>query len=109
MSAVLTEEERNTLNAAMAIIERHTPQRASWQISADRYSTLPFSFDVTYFDSQEGVLRGQHSFIEGATFADQVQRAIQIEANAAASAETNRLASIAQLRKQLAALEGEAA
>ena len=105
----LTDEDRATLNDAMAIIDRCTAQGSSWQICANRYDNHPFGFDVTYFDSNPGAARGQHGWVKGETLADKVQSVLEIEACAADKAETNRIARIASLQKELASLTGEAA
>mgnify|MGYP001029471873 CR=1 FL=1 len=101
----LTQEERDTLNAAMEIIERVTAQKTSWQICVARYSECLFTFDVTYFDSAGG----QHSWVRGQTLADKVQTAVALEGKVETDAEKLRLAQIERLKSQLAALTGEAA
>ena len=109
MTYTLTDAERDTLNAAAAIIDRHTPLNSSWQVGFNRYDER-FGVDVTYFDSRNRSLGSrQHSFVQGETLADKVQSVIKIEASVVADKEANRLASIDSLRKQLAALTGEAA
>lgn len=105
----LTDEERTTLNDAMAIIDRCTAQGSSWAIYPARYNESSFAFDITYFDSNPGGSRGQHSYIKGETLADKVQSVLDIEARAADKAEANRAARISSLQKELAALTGEAA
>jgi hypothetical protein len=107
MASELTQAERETLNAAMEIIKRHTPVGSSWLIDSACYSSAPESHHVgvTYFDSNEGSGRGQHSFVRGETFADKVQAVIEIEATAAERAEANRAERVEALRAELAKLE----
>jgi hypothetical protein len=107
MASELTQAERETLNAAMEIIKRHTPIGSSWLIDSARYRHSPelhFSA-VTYFDSNEGSGRAQHSRVRGETFADKVQTVIEIEATAAERAEANRAERVEALRAELAKLE----
>jgi hypothetical protein len=107
MANELTAAERKTLNDAMAIIGRHTPIGSSWLIDSARYRHSPelhFSA-VTYFDSNEGSGRAQHSRVRGETFADKVQTVIEIEATAAERAEANRAERVEALRAELAKLE----
>lgn len=107
MASTLTEAERETLNAAMAIIARHTPVGSSWQFDSSRYAAYPerHFFGVTYFDSNPGSARGQHSGVSGETFADKVQTVIDIEARAASKAAEQRAARVEALRAELAKLE----
>ena len=104
----LTQQERETLNAAIAIILKHTPQKASWQLSAQNYFGTP-GIDVTYFDTNEE----QHSShagqrITGDTFADRVESGIAIQAEADANKKGYRARRAEQLRTELAKLESEA-
>ncbi|QQN73926.1 hypothetical protein [Croceicoccus sp. YJ47] len=109
MTYTLTDAERDTINAAAAIIDKHTPPKSSWQVGFNRYDEF-FGVGVTYFDSRDCDHGSrQHSFVQGKTLADKVQSVIKIEASVVHNKEANRLASIDSLRKQLAALTGEAA
>lgn len=101
---MLTADERKTLNDAMAIIEAHSVAGASWMLDARVHSGRFYS-DVTYFDSRPSPCAGrQHSTIPGATFADKVQAAIDIEA-ALPSPEEIKAARAEALRRELAELE----
>ena len=105
---ILTSEERETLNAAIAIILSRTPLKASWQLSAQNYYGTP-SADVTYFDTNNE----QHSAhtgkrISGETFADRVERAFAIQAEADADKEGYRARRAEHLRAELAKLEAAA-
>lgn len=104
MTRILTADERQTLNDAMAILELHTPQRAVFMIDVSRRLTYAFGFDVTYFDSGEGLARRQHTNVTGKTFADKIQSALDIEA-LLPTPEEARAARAAQLREELAKLE----
>jgi hypothetical protein len=105
----MTKKERDTLNAALAIIEKHTALGASWQIYASRYKGVSkFTHDITYFDSQGG----QHSLVssrDGGTFADRVSNALEMERKALGSRERIRAMRVERLRKELSELTGEAA
>lgn len=108
MASELTAAERKTLNEAMAIIGRHTPAGSSWSFDSSRYRDIADGqhfFSVTYFDSNEGAARGQHSNLVGKTFADKLQHAIAIEATAAERAAENRRKRAEALRAELAKLE----
>ena len=105
----LTDAERETLNAAAAIIDKHTPLRSSWQVGFNRYHE-DFGLGVTYFDSRDcdHGLR-QHSFVSGETLAEKVQSVIVIEASVDHDEKANRAARVESLRKELATLTGVAA
>ncbi len=96
----LTKRERDTLNAAMEIILRHTPLSASWQLGPHNYHGTPGCF-ATYFDSRGG----QHDRLSGATFADKIQDALDFEKCAQDVDKSACAARIEALRKQLADLE----
>lgn len=102
--AKLTDEERETLNAAMAIILANTPHGASWQINPQNYHGSP-GHDVTYFTS---IARNQHSWIRGETFADRIQGALDREEDERVDPAKARADRAAVLRRELAAL-GEVA
>lgn len=104
--ATLNEAERETLNAAMAILTAHTPQPASWLLSVSNYHGTP-SCSATYFDTA----KTQHTglWAPDCTFADKVQMALDIEAEVETDAEARRAARVERLRSELAALTGEAA
>lgn len=105
MVSGLTQKERQTLNAAIAIIGKHTVIGASWQIYASKYRGTEgrFTHDVTYFDSENG----QHSLVRGDTFADRVANALSMETRAGKNRERLRADRVASLRKELAELTGE--
>lgn len=102
----LTKAERDTLNAAMEIIFANTPKGSHWMLSAMNYNGKPAG-DVCYFDSN----KTQHSNLwsPDCTFADKIQKAVDIEAYAEANAQKAHAFRIESLRKQLATLTGEAA
>lgn len=101
----LTQAERKILNRAHAIIAKHTAYGASWMIGIQHYRGCRPSFDLTYFDG--GPLHEQHSGLRGATFADKVQTALDIEAKDAITEEERRRLRAEMLRKELAELTGE--
>lgn len=78
----LNEAERETLNAAMAILERCTAQGATFHVYVDHMRGHPVSHSISYFDStyRAGKVAGHHSLILGETLADKVQNALDIEA-----------------------------
>lgn len=102
----LTTAERETLNKAMDIILAHTPEGASFLIDARHPKGFRQDFGVCYFTSK---VHTQHSFITGETFADRIQFAIDRETDERGDPERANAQRIAQLRKQLAELTGEAA
>lgn len=101
----LTDAERETLNAAMEIIQRFTPKGATWMIHTQHRETV--SKSVTYFDGSP--LHTQHSnlWFHGCTFADQIAMGIEIEAKCAEGLAEARAKRIDQLNKELAALTSE--
>ena len=103
---ILTAAERETLNKALEIIFAHTPEGASFLIDARHPKGFKQDFGVCYFTSK---VRTQHSFIPGETFADRIQFAIDRETDERADPEKANAQRIANLRKQLAELTGEAA
>lgn len=98
----LTKRERDTLNAAMEIILRHTPRNAKWRILAYNDHGVWSGCFVSYFDSY----LEKHELLSGFTFADRVQMALGLEKLAQDEAAANRDAHIETLRKRLASLEG---
>lgn len=73
----LNQAERETLNAAMAILERCTAQGALWQMTGRRDADQ-FDGDFLYIDCANS----GHAIL-GETLADKVQNALDIEAYAA--------------------------
>lgn len=105
-SFTLTEAERATLNDAMAIIQSRTVTGASWQIFPANYEGRQ-RLSVSYFTGNPRIMHGWDNW-EGKTFADMVQEGLNIEA-ATPSAEELRARKVAELRAELAQLEGQAA
>ena len=99
----LTDNERATLNEAMAIIGRHTEGKAQWSMWASLTGCT-----VSYFDSRDldANLRAHHH-ITGETFADKVQAVLDIEA-ALPTPEETRAARLKKLREEMAKLENAA-
>lgn len=81
----LNEAERETLNAAMAILTAHTPRGSHWMIGVRDLGAGPRCI-VVYFDSGAVTERGQHE-VTGETLADKVQNALDIEAYAVSERE----------------------
>lgn len=90
----LTEEERQTLDAALAIIVSRTPQGASWLIS---FYHTGVSAGPAYFDS----LKTQHMLWDEKTLSGIVDRGIEIESGVDARGECARNARIAALKAEL--------
>lgn len=104
MATVLTDAERETLNAVEDIFKKYTPQGSSWILTPAFYDgeDRKFSFgSLTYFDSSGK----QHGWLGGETFADRVQRALEIEDGVEKDAEIIHQREIARLRDQLDKLE----
>lgn len=103
---ILTEAERDTLNAAMAIIVARIPLRASFSIGASNYHGTPSS-DVTYFDTnnEQHIYTGAGKGIRGETFADQIECAFTIQQQADADRDGYRDRRREHLRKELAKLD----
>lgn len=99
VTATLTADERETLNAALAIVLARTPRTASWQINPHNYNGKPGSF-VTYFDT----MRVQHS-LAGETFADRVQAGIDAQQAVYDDAEGWKARRIAELQAEIAKLD----
>lgn len=100
----LTKTERATLNRAMRIILAVTPEGASWLIDPRWVKGCPKSVGVTYFTS---ALHTQHSFIEGETFADQIQFGLDREGDEYVDPAEAKAKRIARLREQISELTGE--
>ena len=105
VTATLTDAERETLNAAAAIIMNRTPLNASWLIMGSNHFG-DAHVRVTYFDTN----KEQHSDtagkrITGDTFADNVQSALDIQQGVYADAEGYKARRRELLKAELAALD----
>ncbi|MES3054933.1 hypothetical protein O6V14_04755 [Sphingomonas faeni] len=98
VTLTLTDAERETLNAALAIVLARTPRTASWQINPHNYNGKPGSF-VTYFDT----MRVQHS-LAGETFADRVQAGLDAQQAVYDDAEGWKARRLAELQAEIAKL-----
>jgi len=105
MTAILTDNERATLNAALEIIKANTPAKATWMPGFRRSEDGHFNFDLTYFTSRND----QNSWLRGKTFADKVEEALQIQRREDSDESGARARQIESLKAELARLTGEAA
>lgn len=100
--AVLTAQERKTLDDAQAIIAAHTPEgKASWSFSF--HSKGMFSSSC-YFDSQGG----QNMLWAAESLSDAVEAGIKCEREAEKDADKAKAIRIARLKEELRKL-GEVA
>lgn len=90
----LTEEERQTLDAAHAIIVSHTPHGASWLIG---FSHTGVNAGPAYFDS----LRTQHMLWDEEMLSGVVARGVEIEGTVSERSELVKKARIAALKAEL--------
>lgn len=90
----LTEEERQTLDAAHAIIVRHTPHGASWSIG---FCHTGVDAGPAYFDS----LRTQHMLWGEKTLSSVVERGIEMESTVETRREDAKNVRIAALKAEL--------
>lgn len=97
----LTEEERQALDAAHAIIVSHTPHGASWLIG---FSHTGVNAGPAYFDS----LRTQHMLWGEGTLAGVIERGIGMESTVDTRGELLKKARIAVLKDELERLEASA-
>jgi hypothetical protein len=103
MATVLTDAERQALNDAAAIFEKFTTKGSSWLVTMAFYKAneKPSQGSFCYFDSSGE----QHSFLQGETWADKVQCALEIEDGVEKDEELIRQREIKRLRDQLEDLE----
>lgn len=95
----LTETERQTLNAAMAILVAKCPYKTSWSLYWAHYNGCSPSMGLTLF-APEG---DQHGNVRGDTFADKIEVALAL--CAAENPDEIRAKRIAKLRAELGNLE----
>ena len=98
MNEILTQQERDTLDTASAIIVAHTPtEQANWSIAFHSGGMHP---SACYFDS----MHNQHMLWGVKTLSEAVQRGMDLEARIAADPDAAKSARIAFLKAQLADL-----
>lgn len=102
----LSKAERQTLNDAMAIIEKRTAHRSSAQIYFAHYDGIAKpTHDLTFWTPAGR----QHSHTGGDTFADKVESYIRACNREVYNETIAKEMRAKQLRKELAELEGGAA
>ncbi len=97
----LTGNERATLDQAILIIAKHTPDGASWSFGVHSEGLHGSS---CYFDSN----REQHMIWDVTSLSEVVQKGMEAEARADSDFNKIKARKIERLKAELAALEGEA-
>lgn len=104
--AVLTEAERDTLDAAMAILLARTPIKATWQFNAQNYHGNPGA-DVTYFTVGGEQLSGFRGSLGRGTFGERIDAGLAAQVAEDADQASAKQRRIDALRSQLDALTAE--
>lgn len=101
---VLTEAEREAIDAAIAILVSKTPLKATWQFGVQNYHGNP-GFDVTYFTVGGEQLSGFRGRLGRGSFGERVDAALVAQRNEDADRGAAKQRRIETLRKQLDELE----